>query len=57
MVYIDDIVKLVIRKVLECSKLSNLDWTPRIALIEELEGTYCWFVDQVQNPNDRPRLN
>ncbi len=45
------------RKVLECSKLSNMDWTPRIALIEELEGTYCWFVDQVQNPNDRPRLS
>ena len=35
------------RKVLDTSKLENLGWKPKINLLDGIEQTYSWFLDQV----------
>jgi GDP-L-fucose synthase len=45
------------QKVLDCSRLENLGWQPRIPLREGLEQTYDWFLLQEEKAQDLRRLN
>ncbi len=35
------------RKLLDVSKLSHLDWKPKILLEEGIAGTYRWFLENI----------
>jgi GDP-L-fucose synthase len=45
------------RKVLDCGKLTNLGWKPKVHLREGLEQTYQWFMQQEETAQDLRRFD
>jgi len=45
------------QKVLNCDKINSFGWKPKIQLVEGLEQTYEWFLQQEETAHDQRRLN
>ena len=45
------------RKVLDCGKLTNLGWKPKVHLREGLEQAYQWFMQQEETAQDLRRFD
>ncbi len=41
------------RKLLDCSRMTALGWTPRVSLHEGISSTYRWYVEQKRFQKDR----